>query len=100
LYFIGYLQFQYTTFGTHYGLATLILPQSDSFVPTILTTKILSIAITGLAYIGLSINPQSILSTNFYNEDSLKFSAMGLGVALVLWSIYSTKIELKKTLWF
>jgi hypothetical protein len=38
-------------------------------------------SITGLAaYIGLSINPQSILSTNFY-EDSLKFSAMGLGVA-------------------
>jgi hypothetical protein len=40
------------------------------------------------------------LSTNFYNEDSLKFSAMGLGVALVLWSIYTTKIELKKNTGF
>jgi hypothetical protein len=55
--------------------------------------SILSIAITGLAaYIGLSINPQSILSTNFYNEDSLKFS-VGLGVALVLWSIFVLKLN-------
>jgi hypothetical protein len=63
-------------------------------VPTILTTKASYPSQLLAAYIGLSINPQS--STNFYNEDSLKFSAMGLGVALVLWSIYSTKIELKK----
>jgi hypothetical protein len=96
--FIGYLQFQYTAFGTHYGLATLIPTAIGFFCAYYFDNKsILSIAITGLAaYIGLSINPQSILSTNFYNEDSLKFSAMGLGVALVLWSIYSTKIELKK----
>jgi hypothetical protein len=91
-------------FGTHYGLATLI--RNQFFCAYYFDNKsILSIAITGLAaYIGLSINPQSILSTNFYNEDSLKFSAMGLGVALVLWSIYSTK-ELKHftlvlTFWF
>jgi hypothetical protein len=96
--FIGYLQFQYTTFGTHYGLATLIPTAIGFFCAYYFDNKsILSIAITGLAaYIGLSINPQSLLSTDFYNEDSLSFFAIGLGVALILWSIYSTKIELKK----
>jgi hypothetical protein len=98
LYFIGYLQ--YILLLAHYGLATLIPPQSILLCLLFWQQSILSIAITGLAaYIGLSINPQSILSTNFYNEDSLKFS-VGLGVALVLWSIYSTKIELKKTFHF
>jgi hypothetical protein len=103
LYFYWIFAIPYTTFGTHYGLATLIPTAIGFFCAYYFDNKsILSIAITGLAaYIGLSINPQSILSTNFYNEDSLKFSAMGLGVALVLWSIYSTKIELKKHfIWF
>jgi hypothetical protein len=96
--FIGYLQFQYTTFGTYYGLATLIPTAVGFFCAYYFDNKsILSIAITGLAaYIGLSINPQSLLSTNFYNEDSLSLSAIILGIALVLWSSYSTKIELKK----
>jgi hypothetical protein len=45
-------------FGTHYGLATLILPQSDSFVPTILTTKAsYPLQLLDGAHIGLSINP-------------------------------------------
>jgi hypothetical protein len=75
--FIGYLQFQYTTFGTHW-ISNPNPYRNQFFCAYYFDNKsILSIAITGLAaYIGLSINPQSILSTNFYNEDSLKFSAM------------------------
>jgi hypothetical protein len=38
--FIGYLQFQYTTFGTHYGLATLIPTGIGSFVLIILIIKV------------------------------------------------------------
>jgi hypothetical protein len=84
--FIGYLQFQYTFFGTWISnpnsyrnriLLCLLFWQQKHLIHRNYWTA---------AYIGLSINPQSILSTNFYN-DSLKFSAMGLGVALVLWSI-------------
>jgi hypothetical protein len=48
--FIGYLQFQYTTFGTHYGLATLIPTVIGLFCAYYFDNKsILSIAITGLA---------------------------------------------------
>lgn len=96
--FIGYLQFQYTAFGTHYGLATLIPTVLGLFCAYYFDNKsILSIAITGLAaYIGLSVSPQALLNNEFYETESLSYSAIGLGVLLVVWSVYSTKIDLKK----
>ncbi|MGO4819127.1 DUF2157 domain-containing protein [Flavobacterium sp. W22_SRS_FP1] len=95
--FIGYLQFQYTAFGTHYDLATLIPTAIGLFCAYYFDNKsILSIAITGLAaYIGLSVSPQSLLHNDFYETTTLSYSAIGLGVILILWSIYSTKIALK-----
>ncbi|WP_035671769.1 DUF2157 domain-containing protein [Flavobacterium sp. 83] len=96
--FIGYLQFQYTAFGTHYGLATLIPTAIGLFCAYYFDNKsILSIAITGLAaYIGLSVSPKSLLSNDFHNTASLSYSAIGLGFLLIIWSIYSVKIDLKK----
>lgn len=96
--FIGYLQIQYTAFGTHYGLATLIPTVLGLFCAYYFDNKsILSIAITGLAaYIGLSVSPQALLNNEFYETESLSYSAIGLGVLLVVWSVYSTKIDLKK----
>ena len=96
--FIGYLQFQYTVFGTHYGLATLIPTAIGFYCAYYFDNKsILSIAITGLAaYIGLSVSPQALLNNDFYQTKSLSYSAIGLGVVLVVWSIYSAKIDLKK----
>ena len=96
--FIGYLQFQYTAFGTHYGLATLIPTIIGLFCAYYFDNKsILSIAITGLAaYIGLSVSPQSLLDNDIYESNSLSYSAIGLGIALILWAIYSNQIELKK----
>ncbi|NRT15822.1 hypothetical protein HNP99_002182 [Flavobacterium sp. 28A] len=96
--FIGYLQFQYTAFGTHYGLATLIPTAIGLFCAYYFDNKsILSIAITGLAaYIGLSVSPQSLLDNDFYDTNTLSYSAIGLGVVLILWSIYSNQIALKK----
>lgn len=97
--FIGYLQFQYKAFGTHYGLATLI--------PTIVSfgcayyfdnKSVLTIAVTGLAaYVGLSVTPQDIFNGNndFYENQSLSYSAVFLGMLLILWTIYSFKINLK-----
>jgi hypothetical protein len=96
--FIGYLQFQYTAFGTHYGLATLIPTVIGLFCAYYFDNKsILSIAITGLAaYIGLSVSPQALLNNDFYETNTLSYSAIGLGTVLVLWSIYSNQIGLKK----
>lgn len=96
--FIGYLQFQYTAFGTQYGLATLIPTAIGLFCAYYFDNKsILSIAITGLAaYIGLSVSPQALLSNKVYDSNTLSYSAISLGVVLILWAIYSNIIALKK----
>jgi len=96
--FIGYLQFQYKPFGTHYGLATLIPTILSFFCAYYFDNKsVLAIGITGLAaYVGLSVTPQDLLDrTNFYSDQSLSYSAIMLGVLLILWTIYSLKIQLK-----
>jgi len=96
--FIGYLQFQYKPFGTHYGLATLIPTLVSFFCAYYFDNKsVLTIAITGLAaYVGLSVTPQDLLNNNnFYSDQSLSYSAIMLGVLLVLWTIYSSRIQLK-----
>jgi len=97
--FIGYLQFQYEAFGTHYGLATLI-PTIVSFSCAYYfdNKSVLTIAITGLAaYIGLSVTPQDIFnsSNDFYDNQTLTYSAIALGVLLIVWTIYSSRINLK-----
>ncbi|MCC9074184.1 DUF2157 domain-containing protein [Flavobacterium sp. F-65] len=96
--FIGYLQFQYQSFGTHYGLATLIPTVISFFCAYYFDNKsVLTIAITGLAaYIGFSVTPQDLLHNDFYLNQDLSYSAIILGVLLVLWSIYSARISLKE----
>ena len=96
--FIGYLQFQYRPFGTHYGLATLVPTIVSFFCAYYFDNKsVLTIAITGLAaYVGLSVTPQTLLGNNdFYASQSLSYSAVILGLLLILWTIYSRKISLK-----
>jgi hypothetical protein len=95
--FIGYLQFQYKPFGTDYGLATLI-PTLISFICAYYfdNKSVLTIAITGLAaYIGLSVTPQDLVNNDFYSNENLSYSAILLSVLLILWTIYSSRIELK-----
>ncbi|RDI56298.1 DUF2157 domain-containing protein [Flavobacterium glaciei] len=96
--FVGYLQFQYAIFGTHYGLATVIPTAIAFFCAYYFDNKsILSIAITGLAaYIGLSVSPQSLLQNEFNDNNTLSYSAISLGISLVIWTIYSEKNDLKK----
>jgi hypothetical protein len=95
--FIGYLQFQYKPFGTHYGLATLVPTLVSFFCAYYFDNKsVLTIGITGLAaYIGLSVTPQDLLQNNFYSNPTLSYSAIMLGVLLILWTIYSSRIALK-----
>jgi len=97
--FIGYLQFQYETFGTHYGLATLVPTLVSFFCAYYFDNKsVLTIAVTGLAaYVGFSVTPQDVFNHNsaLYASQSLSYSAIMLGVLLILWTIYSFKINLK-----
>jgi hypothetical protein len=95
--FIGYLQFQYKPFGINYGLATLV-PTIVSFICAYYfdNKSVLTIAITGLAaYVGLSVTPQDVFNNDLYLNQSLSFSAILLGVLLILWAFYSDKIALK-----
>jgi hypothetical protein len=95
--FIGYLQVQYEFFGTHYGLATLVPTIVSFFCAYYFDNKsVLAIAITGLAaYIGFSVTPQDLLDNDFYSNASLSYSAIILGVLLICWSVYSSRIALK-----
>jgi Predicted membrane protein (DUF2157) len=96
--FVGYLQFQYQTFGTHYGLATII-PTIISFASAYYfdNKSCLSIGISGLAaYIGLSVSPQTLLEGSTFDTDNLSYSGVILGFLLVFWTIYNDKIGLKK----
>ncbi len=95
--FIGYLQLQYNTFGTHYGLATIIPTTIGLLSGYYFDNKnVLSLAITGLAaYIGLTVTPQSLLQNNFYDTDSLSYAAIGLGIVLIFWNFYCSKINFK-----
>lgn len=97
--FVGYLQFQYKAFGTHYGLATLV-PTIVSFVCAYYfdNKSVLTIAVTGLAaYVGLTVTPQELFNGNndFYANQSLSYSAILLSFLLILWTLYSFKIKLK-----
>lgn len=96
--FIGYLQYQYNTFDTHYGLATLI-PTVISFYSAYYfdNKSVLSIAITGLAsYVGLTISPNAILNNEIFNDSNLRYTAIILGFVLFIWTFYASKINLKK----
>ena len=96
--FIGYLQFQYKPFGEHYGLATLVPTIISFFCAYYFDNKsVLTIGVTGLAaYVGLSVAPQDLLNNNdFYESQNLCYSAVILGVLLILWTIYSNRISLK-----
>lgn len=95
--FIGYLQFQYELFGTNYGLATLVPTIVSFFCAYYFDNKsVLTIAITGLAaYVGFSVTPQDLLDSDFYSHQNLSYSAIMLGILLILWTIYSTRIALK-----
>lgn len=96
--FVGYLQFQYQTFGTHYGLATL--------VPTIISLccayyfdnkSVLSIGITGMAaYLGISADPKHIFDNEMIDNTYLSHVGLAFGLTLLLWVLYATKISLKK----
>lgn len=96
--FVGYLQFQYEAFGTHYGLATLIPTVISLFCGYYFDNKsVLSIGITGMAaYLGLSVDPKHYFDNEMFNNTTLSYIGLGFGLALLLWALYANKINFKK----
>jgi len=96
--FVGYLQFQYTAFGTAYGLAT--------FIPlAVLTVSayyfdhlgVLSMAITNLAaWMGIALTPFQVLSANDFGNERLIYTGAILGVLLLSLAFISARKNLKK----
>ena len=96
--FIGYLQFQYTTFGTAYGLATFIplavLAISAYYFDHL---GVLSLAITNLAaWMGIAVTPFQVLQANDFSSASLIYTGALLGAILLLLALLSDRLNRKK----
>ncbi|MBS0026956.1 DUF2157 domain-containing protein [Chitinophaga sp. 22321] len=96
--FIGYLQFQYTAFGTAYGLATVIplvvLSVSAYYFDHL---GVLSMAVTNLAaWMGIAVTPFQLLSANDFSSDRIIYTGVALGIILLLLALISAKKNLKK----
>jgi hypothetical protein len=83
---IGYLQYQYSLFGSNIRLATL-----TSFLILVLAAYyfdhlgVLSLAITNLAaYLGIVVTPLDVLKSNDFNSVPLIYTGMLLGIFLWL----------------
>lgn len=95
--FLGYLQFQYTVFGTSYGLAT--------FIPMVVLfyvaydfdhLGILSMAVTNLGiWLGLSLSPIALLTKLETNDQTLIFTCLFLGLFLMAVSYLSARYDFK-----
>jgi hypothetical protein len=96
--FIAYLQFQYSVFGLHYGLAT-ILPAILYLVTAYLFDHkgILSLGITGFAaWAGVSITPMHLFENNDFSSMQIIFASIAVGLALAGFSKWSDVRGIKK----
>jgi hypothetical protein len=96
--FIGYLQFEYTFFGSDYRLATFI-PMVVLFICAYYFdhSGVLSLAITNLAaWAGISVTPLRILRENDFHDHGLIYTGLALGVVLVLAGVASERRNFKK----
>jgi len=96
--FIAYLQVQYTAFGFHYGLATL-LPTVLFFACAYLFDHkgVLSLGITGLsAWVGLAVTPLQLLEQNNFSDNTITFTALALGILLAGFAWYSDIKNIKR----
>lgn len=98
LIFVGYLQFQYTVFGTNYGMATFIPMMLLFFVAYEFDhLGILSMGITNLAiWMGVSITPAQLLSTGNFDNETVIYTYLILGFILLLTGQLTEHFNFKK----
>lgn len=96
--FIGYLQFQYTLFGTDFGLVSLFSAAICFGIAYYFDNKsVLSMAITALiTFVGISLTPQTLLENEMYSNPNLSYYGLALGILLILLMEYSWRENLKK----
>lgn len=96
--FVGYLQFQYKAFGFDYSLATMVCALLGFCSAYYFDNKsALSIGITALATaIGITITPQTLLENEIYDNPTLTYYGLVLGLLLIVWTEYANRINLKK----
>ncbi len=94
----GYLQFQYTIFGSRYGLATFI-PMGFFFGVAYYFDHrgALSLAITALAsWLGIAATPMNVFDLNDFGDSKIVWAGVTLGIILCLLAFFSEKQNLKK----
>lgn len=87
----GYAQYQYSIFGTRYGLATAV--PALVFLPLAYWFDhrgVLAMSITALAaWVGLTVSPLSVLRDNNFWNNGIRTAALGLGLVLMATGFYS-----------
>ena len=96
--FVGYFQYQYSIFGTHYGLATLFPTTVFFFCAYFFDHKgVLSLAISGLAaWVGLSVAPLQLLDGYNFSSFRIIATAIVLGVLIAAFAYCSEIKNIKK----
>lgn len=94
----GYLQYQYSFFGTRYGLAAFLPAVLFFFCAYFFDHRgVLSMAITALAsWIGISITPLRLLKNNDFNSQDIVITSILLGITLIIVGWFSIQKSLKK----
>lgn len=94
----GYLQYQYSFFGTRYGLAAFLPAVLFFFCAYFFDHRgVLSMAITALAsWIGISITPLRLLKNNDFNSQDIVITSILLGITLIIVGWFSIQKDLKK----
>lgn len=96
--FMGYLQYQYHIFGKQFEISILISAFIALGTSYYFNNKsALSIGLTALATsIGITLTPQTLIDNDVYWNQNLSYYGLILGFIIILWSINSQKINLKK----
>jgi hypothetical protein len=95
--FTGYLQYQYQAFGTNYGMATFVPMVVLFFVAYYFDhLGILSMAIANLAlWMGVSVTPRELLTKYDFDNETIIYTYLILGVLLLVLGYASQKLDFK-----
>ncbi|MDB5105006.1 MAG: hypothetical protein JWP91_2695 [Fibrobacteres bacterium] len=96
--FTGYLQFKYSVFGTHYGLALAIPASFYLFLAYRFDHRgVLQLAISGFCgSVGVATTPLAAFHENMFNRHAPILSALAVGAALALAGILSGRLDFKR----
>ena len=100
--FVGYLQFQFEVFGTHFGLATFIPMLVLFFVAYYFDhLGILTMAIANLAiWMGVSVTPKHLLQDADFASERIIYTYLILGLCLLAGGYLTKRYKIKPHFFF